>query len=121
MHDSTTVQDKFSFTLTKTREIRDGLVGVIYSPGFGACWYTWNHGENCEQLIFDPQLVNLIVTGAQTDLILNRAAELVPGGCFLAVNDLEVQWFPQGTKFVIDEYDGSESIRTIEDMVWLQA
>lgn len=124
MHDSTTVQDKFSFTLTRTREIRDGLVGVIYSPGFGAGWYTWNaHHDNSEQLIFDPHLVDLIEQGAATDLIEARAKALVPGpgGSFLAAGDLVVQWLPQGTKFLIQEYDGSESIQLMETTPWLQA
>lgn len=122
MHDSTTVQDKFSFTLTRTREVRDGAVGVIYSPGFGAGWYTWNlMHEGCEQLLFDPTLVDLIESGAPTELVQARAKEIVPDGYLGGVNDLVVQWLPQGTKFVINEYDGSESIHTIDNMQWLQA
>lgn len=122
MHDSTTVQDKFSFTLTRTREIRDGLVGVIYSPGFGSGWYTWNMlHENCEQLIFDPLLIELIEKEYPTSDIEARAQEIVPEGHFLGIEDLIVQWLPIGTKFIIQEYDGSESIHTMEDMQWLQA
>jgi len=122
MHDSTTVQDRFSFTLTRTREIRDGRVGVIYSPRYGAGWYTWNmHHANCEHLIFDPHLIDLVEQGAAPDLIEARAKALVPQGCFLAVNDLTVEWFPQGTKFIIREYDGAESIQLMEETPWLQA
>ena len=122
MKDNTTVQDKFTFTITRTREIREGKVGIVYSPGFGAGWYTWNRmHDNCEQLIFDPQLVRLVDQGSPTETIMARAEELVPGGGFYAVEDLEVYWLDQGTKFLINEYDGSETIQLMETTPWLQA
>ena len=39
--------------------IENGQVAVIYSPGFGAGWYTWNQGRFPElndgtALLFDP-------------------------------------------------------------------
>lgn len=27
--------------------IKDGKVAVLYSPGFGAGWFTWNNHHNC--------------------------------------------------------------------------
>jgi len=37
------------------------------------------------------------------------------------LEDLEVKWLPIGTKFRIDEYDGSESIELLGDIDWLEA
>ena len=30
--------------------------------------------------------------------------------------DLEIEWLPEGTPFIINEYDGSESIDTYDNM-----
>jgi hypothetical protein len=31
---------------------------------------------------------------------------------------LEIEWLPVGTHFEIHEYDGSESLRVRDDMMW---
>jgi len=111
--------------------IRDGKVAVIYSPGFGAGWYTWNslRGESEKQslsLIFDPVIAELLETKNKdnrldiNDKIVERAEELLPDGYYGSVDDLTIEWLPVGTKFRIDEYDGSESIVT-EKELWLTA
>jgi hypothetical protein len=111
--------------------VRDGKVAVLYSPGFGAGWYTWNsiHGEDenqCIQLIFDPIVVELVEKrngdnySVITEAIENRGEEILPEGYFGGASDLTIAWLPVGTKFLINEYDGSESIQTVEDM-WLTA
>ena len=38
--------------------VRDGMVAVLYSPGFGAGWYTWN--QECTELMFDPAIVKFV-------------------------------------------------------------
>lgn len=111
--------------------IRDGYVAVLFSRGFGAGWYTWNSmkGKSEEQainLIFDPILVELVEKRNEdnftdfTDRIRTRAVEILPDGYFDGADDLIIDWLPVGTKFRIDEYDGSESITTIEDL-WIEA
>jgi len=35
--------------------------------------------------------------------------------------DLVIQWLPVGTEFMIEEYDGNETIRLKEATVWLTA
>jgi acetyl-CoA acetyltransferase len=44
--------------------IRDGKVAILYSPGFGAGWSTWNSYSN--EMIFDPDIVN--VNGGAVEL-----------------------------------------------------
>jgi len=46
-----------------------------------------------------------------------RFPEAYRGG----VEDLAVQWIPQGTAFRIHEYDGNESIEVKEEMDWVVA
>lgn len=38
--------------------IRDSKVAVLYSPGFGAGWYSWNTKH--PQLLFHPKLVEMV-------------------------------------------------------------
>jgi hypothetical protein len=40
--------------------IRDGKVGVLYSPGHGAGWYSWH---DVEELIYDPSIVGWVEQG----------------------------------------------------------
>jgi hypothetical protein len=110
--------------------IRDGKVAVLYSPGHGAGWYTWNsaRGESEEQslsLIFDPILVELVEKRNDdnrwefTQKIEQRAEEILPEGYFGGSDDLTIAWLPVDSKFIINEYDGSESILTEENEQWL--
>jgi hypothetical protein len=32
-----------------------------------------------------------------------------------------IKWVPVGTRFVIEDYDGSESLMTIDDFEWMEA
>lgn len=109
--------------------VEDGHVAVIISPGFGAGWTTWNnHNMN---LVFDPILVELVkllhkenTESEKLDIIKRieaRAEELEPDGYFGSASELGIVWLPEGTRFIIEEYDGSESIRTIEDTNWITA
>ena len=110
--------------------IRDGRVAVLYSPGYGAGRYTWNsaRGESVEQslsLIFDPILVELVEKRNEdnrwefTQKIEHRAEEILPEGYFGGSDDLTIAWLSVDTKFIIQEYDGSESILTEENEQWL--
>jgi hypothetical protein len=111
--------------------IRDGKVAVLYSPDFGAGWYTWNiaydEKNDPQSLLFDPILVELVenISGENkfdfVDRIEKRAEELVPNGYFGAADKLKIEWIPVGTQFVIDEYDGSESIRVKGEVPWITA
>lgn len=109
-------------TIKIDRLIRDGLVAVLYSPGFGAGWSTWDP-EHAEALTFDPQIAD-IVDRADADwkekveaLVAVKYPDTYLGG----VEDLCVTWIPQGTRFRIEEYDGSESVQLLDQVNWLTA
>jgi hypothetical protein len=99
--------------------IRDGKVAVLVSTGYGAGWSTWN---GYKEMIFHPKLVEWveseqpIVVDISTILkeILGEkeAEEIYLGG----VEDLTIEWLPEGTKFRIEEYDGKEHIITENDL-----
>ena len=95
--------------------IRDGKVAVLVSPGFGAGWYTWNSHK---ELLFHPKLVALVEAGKQSEIdqdwVKNELGinNVYCGGA----SDLEIVWLPEGTAFEIDEYDGSELLKTMEHL-----
>lgn len=98
--------------------IRDGKVAVLYSPGFGAGWYTWN--RDATDLVFDSVIVNAILDGNKRKA-RERAEEIYPDGYFGGIDELTVGWVPVGEAFEITEYDGSESLVIIGEQSYLIA
>lgn len=102
--------------------VRFGKVAVIYSPQHGAGWYSWHH---IEELLFDPQIVDLIERGASAEEIEDYCIEhyskedktMYWGG----TDDLEIKWISEGSIFRIEEYDGAESIVLQDDDDWIIA
>jgi hypothetical protein len=96
----------------------DGKVAVLYSPGFGAGWYTWN--QEYPELMFDPTIVKFVEKEKFDELVTYvslKYPDIYTGG----MKDLKVAWIPEGTLFRIHEYDGSESIEIKEELNWLIA
>ena len=89
---------------------RDGKIAVLYSPGFGAGWFTWNSDN--PGLLFDREIVEPVLAGDRAAAIA-VAEKKYPGiytggGC-----DLEVEWVPKGERFMVEEYDGSEGVQIL--------
>lgn len=89
--------------------VKDGLVAVIVSPGFGAGWSTWN-SESEERMIFDPILAQMILDGKTIEDLELYAKDKYPEAYLGGLSDAEVEWVPVGSRFTINEYDGNESL-----------
>jgi malic enzyme len=97
--------------------IKDGKVAVLVSKPYGAGFHTW--GAPVEA-IFDPILVDLIENQKIQDAI-DYVKKTYPDVYVGGVKDLDIEWIPAGTKFIINEYDGSESLQLMDDTNWLTA
>jgi hypothetical protein len=98
--------------------IDNGKVAVLYSPGFGSGWSTWNRGV--PELVFDPAIVKFVENDQWAEL--NTYVTLKYPGIYTGgMKELAVAWLPVGTEFQILEYDGSESIEVKEELNWLVA
>ena len=98
--------------------VDNGKVAVLYSPGFGSGWSTWNRGV--PDLVFDPAIVKFVENDQWAEL--NTYVTLkYPGVYTGGIKDLAVAWLSVGTEFRIKEYDGAESIEIKEDTDWLVA
>jgi hypothetical protein len=96
--------------------IKNGKVAVLISHGYGAGWYSWN--TEYEQLLFHPKLVEMVEQDRNSEITdewvkENLGINIYTGG----VDGLTIHWLPEGMAFTVEEYDGAESIRTIEDLV----
>jgi len=86
-----------------------GQVAVAISGGFGAGWSTWNAKVNP----MDKRYNQLILDGNIDEAIkLGESEDYFTGG----LRDCKIHWIDKGTKFRIDEYDGSEYIISENDL-----
>ena len=97
--------------------IRDGKVAVLFSPGYGAGWYSWHQ---IEELLYDPSIVLWLESG-EMDKIENYLTLKYPGEYFGGLEDLRIVWIDQGTEFQIHEYDGAEGVEYRDKQEWLTA
>jgi len=97
---------------------KDGKVAVLYSPGFGAGWYTWN--TDTPEILFDPAIVKFVEKEKWAELktyVALKYPDIYSGG----LDDLRVAWIPEGTLFKVNDYDGNESIELKDNDDWLVA
>lgn len=94
-------------------------VAVLVSAGFGAGWYSW--GMELKGL-FDPIIVDFVNAepfnlAALEEYLEKEYPDYYCGG----IDGLYVKWLPEGTDFIIDEYDGSESLSIKDNIKWITA
>lgn len=107
---------------------RDGNTAVLYSPGYGAGWSTWNSDEWRGLLSMHRDIASLVEAGdvvsaarVAEKLIADLAGDPEIYVCVLGADQLKIRWVPTGSQFQIDEYDGSESVQVIGENSYLNA
>ncbi len=94
--------------------IKDGLVAVLISPGFGAGWYSWHYEID---LLFLPEIVKLVEENKQEEITQELLQDLgYPDVYMGGAKTLTIVWIPVGEKFIVNEYDGAESISLIKEL-----
>ena len=102
------------------KHIVDGEVAVLYSPRLGAGWSTWARGDSEQAMAMDRDLVEAFLEGG-VNAVVKVAEEKYPDNYTGGADDLEVVWLPVGTQFRINEYDGSETLITLDEMRFFTA
>ena len=92
----------------------DGMVAVAVSGGFGAGWSTWNDVDPT-----DARFNQLFLDGKHQEAA--NLCEKLDLGYAGGASDVRIVWVPVGTKFRIDEYDGSEGLVTENQDHWMIA
>jgi len=95
--------------------IEDGMVAVLYSPGYGSGWSTWAHSpEIAKFMTFDQRLVLAAQRKANVDEVNELLTDIFGPETYVGTggwDQIEISWVEQGTIFEIAEYDGAEHIR----------
>ena len=112
----------------------DGKVGVLISGGFGAGWSTWADHVERKFFLFDRGLVALALDKESAYENKNQALidkNFVDVEEYLHANNcysftggwagVYVKWMDPGTEFIVEEYDGSESLRYRNNENWMSA
>ncbi len=100
------------------RLVKDGKTAVLVSHGFGAGWYTWNTEHL--GMALDGDIAQAVLDGNPAlaeKIAKERYGDPYTGG----IDGLTVEWVPQGMKFEITEYDGSERLNIIDQTDYLVA
>lgn len=93
------------------RLVRNGLVAVAVSKGYGAGWSTWNDVNP-----LDARFNELFAEGKHVE-----AAELCERlrlGYSGGAASVELEWLEPGTLFRITEYDGYERLELQSETSW---
>lgn len=93
---------------TPEKVVRDGKVAVLVSIGYGAGWSTW--ADDPEAALFAPDVVAWVEAGKPS---INVDDAFGHYGFLDGLRDVEIKWVPVGTRFMIEEYDGSERLTVI--------
>jgi len=99
------------------RYVRDGKIGVIISPSYGAGWSSWAEAEHHEFLLMDKTLVQMALDKAPVADVEKYIRDKADGTYTGGWKEITVEWLDPDTAFEIQEYDGFESIRTTQQYV----
>lgn len=99
--------------------IRGGKVAILYSPGYGAGWSTWN--SSYPDMVFCPELAKMVLDRKPPEEREKFAAKKWPDAYLGGLEGITIGWVPEGSLFRISEYDGSEAIETLENADFQEA
>ena len=98
----------------------EGKIAVMYSPGYGAGWSTWNDSKYSRYLCQDKSLVEMKLQGVESDVVEEYLEKTLNENyiCTLGWESIEIVYLYPGTQYRISEYDGSESVTINNDEYW---
>jgi hypothetical protein len=86
-----------------TRYQRDNQVAVLTNPRWG--WWLKHQDWN---MVFNPVYVALVLNDQKEQL-----KAMVPAEYKRLVDELEIEWLDEGTKFCIEDYRGMEMVTVL--------
>ena len=101
--------------MEKFKVIHNNKVAVAITDKYGAGWSTWSNIDP-----MDGRINKLLVEGRYVEA-LQVAKELYPNEGITTVTHLEIVWVEVGRQFIIEEYDGLESILYADNLEWVTA
>jgi hypothetical protein len=96
------------------KTVKNGMVAVLVSRGYGAGWSTWCYDYDREKLMYDPTLVELVEGNASRENLEYYVRTAYPEQYTGGLDGIYVEWVPQGTRFRVNEYDGAETVEILD-------
>lgn len=123
-------------------------VAVVYAPGFGAGWSTWGAANATDGRIVNWLLEHynyyiptdkdaveegsIIRCGRYEGEVNEEEVKKLEKFCieqcgyssnqyYRGGRELDIAWVKRGTRYHIEEYDGRETVREIDDSFWYTA
>jgi hypothetical protein len=99
---------------------RDGKVAVLVSSGYGSGWSSWAELKDQEFLTMNKELAEAVERSdyLEVERIVNEKDINIYVDNF---TNLKIEWVNRGTRFFINEYDGDETIRLLDEVEYLTA
>lgn len=76
-------------------------------------------------MLYDPTVVKWVEDGepsGEARVRLEATLDEKYPSCYLGgLRNLQIRWVPVGSRFVVDEYDGSESVVVEQEFDWMVA
>lgn len=111
---------------------KDGQIAILVSGGFGAGWSTWNYQE----VAYDKRIVEFWLSKKDDKQFMRNIDSLsdnatkketkalfaswgYPNVYFGGFADIDIEWVNKGQPFIIDEYDGSETLQVMTDIPFI--
>jgi hypothetical protein len=91
--------------------VRDGMVAVLVSPGYGAGWSTWS--SKPQEMMFNPEMVYAVETEAGPFELEWLSMQIFPDQYTGGASTLTIEWVPEGTEFYISDHDGFERLNFV--------
>lgn len=101
--------------------IRGGKVAVLIAPSFGGGWSTW--GSQYPELLFDIRVVDAKERYLSFTSVEEYIRDKYPNAFIYcrSYDDLVIEWLEEGTEFIVEEYDGAETIKLKCETEWVIA
>jgi hypothetical protein len=99
--------------------VRDGNVAILITTEYGTGWSSWIDVEGIET---DPGLVAMVESSTEPDVLETYCRDKWGTLYFYGgAENLSIVWVPEGTEYVITEYDGWEEIQLKNSIEWRTA
>ena len=103
------------------KDVRDGKVAVLIAPSFGGGWSTWS--SQYPELLFDATVVLAVERKLPFTSVEEYIRDKYPDAFIssFTYDDLVIEWLEEGTEFIVEEYDGAETIKLKYETEWVIA
>ena len=99
---------------------REGFVAVVLTCEYGGGYSTWVDYEQSLAALFDPVVVAAVDNmedGLGTEGLTDYLWQTYRWDG--RIENLSVEWVREGRPFIVNEYDGMESLQFLDETNWI--